>query len=102
MNSEDSITINQILIKTSEIKDQFQTTVGSVIDSVIQHRPNITFYSDLHYNIHATVAKSKIQYRLIGDFKSLNDEALVSSDYNVENWQVKGMEIEYIIWNKNQ
>ncbi|MGB1284795.1 MAG: hypothetical protein ACPG44_10100, partial [Polaribacter sp.] len=74
--------------------------VGITIDSILTKRTDINFHSDLHYNIYASAKNSKIQYRLNGDFKSLNDSSFVAEDYKVEKWQIEGMKVEYLIWRK--
>jgi len=59
-----------------------------------------SLHSDLHYNIYSSAKDSKIQYNLMGKFKSLEYSSYVAEDYSVEKWQVKAMTIEYIIWKK--
>lgn len=85
---------------TLKINGKYGLFVGISIDSALTNRPNLNFHSDLHYNIYASVINSKIQYRLNGEFKSLNDSSFVAEDYSVEQWQIEGMKIEYLIWKK--
>lgn len=100
MDSYDSLLIQDIWTKNSKIIDEYGLFVGMSIDSVLTKRPSMNFHSDLHSNIYASAENSKIQYRLNGKFKSLNDSSFVAEDYSVEKWQIEGMKIEYLIWKK--
>jgi len=100
MDSYDSMLVQDIWTKNPKIKDEYGLFVGVPIDSVLANRSNINFHSDLHYNIYASAKNSKIQYRLNGEFKSLNDSSFVAEDYSVEKWQIEGMKVEYLIWRK--
>lgn len=100
MDSYDSMLVQDIWTKNPKIKDEYGLFVGAPIDSTLTKRPDINFYSDLHYNIYASAKNSKIQYRLNGQFKSLNDSFIVAEDYSVEKWQIEGMKIECLIWKK--
>ena len=100
MDSQDSLLIQDIWTKNSKIKDEYGSFVGIKIDSIISKRPDINFYSDLHYNIYAAVKNSKIKYRLNGNFKNLNDSTFVAKDFSVKKWQIEGMKVEYLIWEK--
>ena len=100
MNTHDTNLVQELVAKNEMIKDEYGIFVGQSIDSVIIKRPNLNFYSDLHYNIYATGKDSNIEYRLTGDFKVLNESENVPSDFSVENWQTEGMTVEYLIWRK--
>jgi len=100
MDSYDSLLVQDIWAKNPKIKDEYGLFVGVSIDSALTKRPDMNFHSDLHYNIYASIKNSKIQYRLNGEFKSLNDSSFVAEDYSVEKWQIEGMKIEYLIWKK--
>jgi hypothetical protein len=100
MDSYDSMLVQDIWTKNPKIKDEYGSFVGITIDSILTKRIDINFHSDLHYNIYASAKNSKIEYRLSGDFKNLNDSSFVAEDYKVEKWQVEGMKVEYLIWRK--
>jgi hypothetical protein len=100
MDSYDTILVQDIWTMNPKIKDEYGGKSGASIDSILVKRPQLKFYSDFHYNIYAGNEDSKIQYRLKGDFKSLNDSTFFAKDYKLENWQVEGMIIEYLIWRK--
>jgi hypothetical protein len=100
MDSYDSMLVQDIWTKNPKIKDEYGSFVGITIDSVLTKRPGMNFHSDLHYNIYASAKNSKIQYRLNGDFKNLNDSLLVAEDFTVKKWQTEGMKVEYLIWRK--
>ena len=100
MDSYDSMLVQDIWTKNPKIKDKYGAYVGITIDSILTKRPDINFHSDLHYNIYGSAINSKIQYRLNGDFKSLNDSSFVAEDFKVEKWQIEGMKVEYLIWRK--
>jgi hypothetical protein len=100
MDSYNSMLVQDIWTKNPKIKDEYGLFVGVSIDSALANRPDLNFHSDLHYNIYASAKNSKIQYRLNGEFKSLNDSSFVAEDYSVEKWQIEGMKIEYLIWKR--
>lgn len=100
MDSYDSMLVQDIWTKNPKIKDEYGSCVGMIIDSILTRQPDLNFHSDLHYNIHASAKNSKIQYRLYGDFKSLNDSSFVAEDFRVENWQIEGMKVDFLIWRK--
>ena len=100
MDSNDTIILNDLWTNNKIIKDEYRVTVGQKIENVLEKRPTLKFHSDLHRNIYATDNNSKIEYRLKGNFKSLNDTTFFAKDYSVEKWQTDGMEIEYLIWRK--
>jgi hypothetical protein len=100
MDSYDSMLVQDIWTKNQKIKDEYGSFVGIAIDSILTKRPEINFHSDLHYNIYASAKNSKIEYRLNGDFKSLNDSSFVTEDFKVKKWQIEGMKVEYLIWRK--
>jgi hypothetical protein len=100
MDSYDTTLVQEVWTKNPKIKDEYGVSVGLSIDSGILKSPNLKFHSDLHYNIYGTVKGSKIEYRLIGDFKILSDTSFVADDLSVKKWQVENMTIEYLIWRK--
>jgi hypothetical protein len=100
MDSYDTTLVQDLWINNKIIKDEYGITVSQKIESALEKRPNLKFHSDLHQNIYATEKNSKIEYRLTGNFKTLNDTTFFADDYSVERWQTEGMEIEYLIWRK--
>ena len=100
MDTYDTTIVQDVWTRNPKVKDEYDATVGLIIDSVLSKRPDLKFHSDLHYNIYATKGNSKIEYRLNGDFKNFNDTSFLANEYTVEKWQVEGMKIEYIIWKK--
>jgi len=100
MDAYDTNLVQTVWTENSKIKDEYGTFVGQVIDSVLVNRTELSFHADTHYNIYATAGNSRIEYRLNGNFKNLNDTTFTSNDYSVEKWQVEEMVVEYIIWRK--
>lgn len=100
MDSYDTLVVQYLWTKNKIIVDEHGVAVGQTIESALEKRPTLKFHSDLHQNIYASDKNSKIEYRLTGNFKSLNDSTFFADDYSVEKWQTKGMEIEYLIWRK--
>ena len=100
MDSYDTTLVQDLWTNNKIIKDEYGITVRQKIESALEKRPTLKFHSDLHQNIYATEKNSKIEYRLTGNFKTLNDTTFFADDYSVERWQTEGMEIEYLIWRK--
>lgn len=100
MDSYDTTLVQDLWTSNKIIQDKYGLTVGQKIEAALEKRPALKFHSDLHQNIYATEKNSKIEYRLTGNFKTLNDTTFFADDYSVEKWQIDGMEIEYIIWRK--
>jgi hypothetical protein len=100
MDTHDTVNVHSLWTTNNIIKDKYGLSVGHKIEYAIEKRPTLKFHSDLHQNIYATNKNSKIEYRLTGKFKALNDTAFFAEDYSVEKWQTDGMEIEYLIWKK--
>lgn len=100
MDCYDSMLVQDIWIRSSMIKDEYGSFVGISIDSILAKRTDLKFNLDLHHNVYASSRNSKIQYRLIGEFKVINDSFSGTEDLNLENWQIEGMKVEYIIWRK--
>lgn len=96
-HDEDSV-VDYLVFESNMIEDMYGVSVGSNIEHAIKNRPNLVFYTDLHFNVYASSEGSRIQYRLKGDLKLLNDSTLVAEDFSVAQWQVEKMEIEYLIW----
>jgi hypothetical protein len=100
MDSYDTSIVQDLWTNNKIIKDEYGITVGQKIEYALEKRPTLKFHSDLHQNIYATEKNSKIEYRLTGNFKTLNDTTFFADDFTVEKWQTEGMEIEYVIWRK--
>jgi len=100
MDSYDTTLVQDLWTNNKTIKDGYGISVGQKIEFALTKRPNLKFHSDLHQNIYATEKNSKIEYRLTGNFKTLNDTTFFADDYSVEKWQTEGMEIEYLLWRK--
>lgn len=100
MDSYDTTLVQDFWTNNKIIKDEYGITVGQKIEFALEKRPTLKLHSDLHQNIYATEKNSKIEYRLTGNFKTLNDTTFFADDYSVERWQTEGMEIEYLIWRK--
>lgn len=100
MDGNDSTTVQTVSIKKKVIEDQYGIKVHQTVKEILHKRPNLTFHSDAHYNIYASERDSKIEYRLSGDFKPINDTNFVSENYSVEEWQVDKMYVEIIQWRK--
>lgn len=100
MDSYDTSLVQKLWTSNKIIIDKYGISVGQKMEFVFEKRPSIKFHSDLHQNIYATEKNSKIEYRLTGDFKPLNDTTFCADDFSVEKWQTEGMEIEYIVWRK--
>ena len=100
MDSYDTTLVSDLWTDNLVVKDQYGISAGQRIEVALENRPGLNFHSDLHYNIYATEKNSRIEYRLTGDFKSLNDSSLVKDNYSVEKWQIEGMTVEYVIWRK--
>jgi len=100
MDSENPDLIKDISTENDKIIDEYGVFVGMKSDSIQKLRPNLNFHSDLHQNIYASINDSKIEYRLKGKIKNLNDSLAVSKNLELEKWQVEEMEVEYIVWKK--
>lgn len=100
MDSYDTLVVQDFWTNNKIIQDEYGVTVEQKVESVLEKRPTLKFHSDLHQNIYATEKNSKIEYRLKGNFKTLNDTTFSADDNSVEKWQTEGMEIEYLIWRK--
>uniref|UniRef100_UPI00260DC5A3 hypothetical protein n=1 Tax=uncultured Aquimarina sp. TaxID=575652 RepID=UPI00260DC5A3 len=100
MDSYDSNIVQDLSTKHVKIKDEYDVSIGLTVDSLIINRPNLSFRADLHYNIYASQKNSKIEYRLKGNLKTLNDSLITADDYSVKKWQIEGMTVEYLIWRK--
>ena len=100
MDSYDTLVVQDLWTNNKIIQDEYGVTVGQKVESALEKRPTLKFHSDLHQNIYATEKNSKIEYRLTGNFKTLNDTTFFAADYSVEKWQTEEMEIEYLIWRK--
>ena len=100
MDPENSVELSSLTIVSPEIVDLYGLSVGSTSNEIKIHRPHTIVHADFHLNIYAGIENSKIKYRLIGDFKNLNDTMAISENYSVEDWQISEMKIEFIIWEK--
>lgn len=100
MDSYDTLVVQELWTNNQIIQDEYGIDVGQKIEYALEKRPALKFHSDLHQNIYATAQNSKIEYRLTGHFKTLNDTTFFADDYSVEKWQTEGMEIDYLIWRK--
>jgi len=98
MNWEDTTQIEHLRTENKMIKDQYGLSVGQTVEHALMKRPDLKFHADLHYNVFATAANSRIEYHLTGDLKLVNDSVFVASDYSVEKWQIEEMQIAFLIW----
>lgn len=102
LNTEDSSRVSEIWISSNRIKDQHGITLGSSLESLREQLPDLRLYADLHQNIFASTASSKILYRISANLKPLNDSTFVAPDHTIQPWQVEAATVEHLVWRKDQ
>ena len=102
LSDNDSSRVSEIWISSNRIRDQHGIAVGSSLESSRKHLPDLRLYADLHQNIFASTASSKILYRISANLKPLNDSTFVAPDRSIQSWQLEEGTVEHLVWRKEQ
>lgn len=99
MNPEDTFKLDDILIKSSLVKDMYGLKVGDSYSEIKNRRKgNLKNYTDLHQHTFIYTDNSNIMYEIIGDLNLPADTDLDNIKLTEE--QIKDWKIENIVWRK--
>lgn len=97
MHDTDTLTLNQIYIKDSIIKDQYGLKVGDDFSKIKENRGQGRIgFDPYHFHMYYYVGNSKISYELTGELRGFDADSIadiVIDEKDIANWK-----IEYIIW----
>jgi len=97
MDDTDTFSLDRVYIKDSVIQDQYGLKVGDDISKIKDNRGTGTIgFDPYHFHMYYSYKNSRISYKLIGDLSLPGADNL--ADVVVEEKDIVGWEIQYIIW----
>lgn len=97
MDDTDTLTLNNIYIKDSIIKDQYGLKVGDDFLKIKDNRGKGEIVFDpYHFHMYYYFENSKVSYELTGELRTFDVDDF--SDIVIEEEDISDWKIEYIIW----